>query len=136
MMEDILVDSKRPHYLIDTVFEWKYGNAAYYATVVVLLIVALAGLLIRNDIFRARWAFIAVALALLPALCEWIIGIRFPWPMKFLLTLALLMHMAGGIFLFYFTLYPSVRQGLPSCRCDGDSLPCIHIHPRPWRVDG
>jgi len=26
--------------------------------------------------------------------------------MKFLLTLALLMHMAGGIFLFYFTLYP------------------------------
>ena len=106
MMEDILVDSKRPHYLIDAVFEWKYGNGAYYATVVLLLIVALAGLLIRNDIFRARWAFIAVALSLLPALCEWIIRIRFPWPMKFLLTLALLMHMAGGIFLFYFTLYP------------------------------
>lgn len=100
------MDPKRPHYLIDSVFEWKYGNAAYFATVVFLLIVALAGLLIRNDIFRARWAFIAVALALLPALCEWIIGIRFPWLMKFLLTFALLMHMAGGILLFYFTLYP------------------------------
>ena len=100
------MDTKHPHYLIDTVFAWKYGNGAYYATVAVLLTVALAGLLIRHDIFRARWAFIAAALALLPALCEWIIGIRFPWLMKFLLTLALLMHMAGGIFLFYFTLYP------------------------------
>jgi len=106
MMEDILMDTKRPHYLIDAVFEWKYGNSAYYVTVVLLLMVALSGLLVRNDIFRARWAFIAVALALLPALCEWIVGIRFPWLMKFLLTLALLMHMAGGIFLFYFTLYP------------------------------
>lgn len=106
MTEDILVDPKRPHYLIDTIFAWKYGSSAYYATVVVLLIVAFAGLLIRNDLFRARWAFIAVALALLPALCEKITGIRFPWLMKFLLTLALLMHMAGGIFLLYFTLYP------------------------------
>ncbi len=106
MTEDILVDPKRPHFLIEAVIEWKAGNAVYYATVMVLLIVALAGLFIRHDIFRARWAFIAVALALLPVLCEWIIGIRFPWLMKFLLTLALLMHMAGGIFLFYFTLYP------------------------------
>lgn len=78
----------------------------YYVTAALLFVVALAGLLIRTDFFRARWGFIAVALALLPALCEWITGIRFPWPMKFLLTLALLMHMAGGIFLFYFTLYP------------------------------
>lgn len=100
------MDLKQPHSLIDSIFEWKYGNATYYATVTLLFVVALAGLLIRNDIFRARWAFIAVALALLPALCEWIIGIRFPWPMKFLLALALLMHMSGGIFLFYFTFYP------------------------------
>ena len=100
------MDLKNPPYLIDSIFEWNYGNAVYYATAALLFVVALAGLLIRNDIFRARWAFIAVALALLPALCEWIIGIRFPWPMKFLLALALLMHMAGGIFLFYFTLYP------------------------------
>jgi hypothetical protein len=100
------VDVKPPQNLIDSVFKWEYGNPTYYATTALLLVVALAGLLIRNDIFRARWAFIAVALALLPALCEWITGIRFPWPMKFLLSLALLMHMAGGIFLFYFTLYP------------------------------
>lgn len=101
-----MADLKHPYYLIDSVFDWDYGNAAYYATVVLLFMVAMAGVLIRNDLFRARWAFIAVALALLPALCEWIIGIRFPWPMKFLLTLALLMHMAGGILLFYFTYYP------------------------------
>jgi hypothetical protein len=100
------VDSKHPHYLIDSLFAWRYGNAAYYTTVALLLFVALAGLLIREDLFRARWGFVAVALALIPAVCEWITSIRFPWPMKFLLTLALVMHMAGGIFDFYFTLYP------------------------------
>lgn len=100
------MELKRPHYLIDSVLEWKYGNVTYYITAILLFVVALAGLLIRNDIFRAQWAFVAVALALLPALCEWIIGIRFPWLMKFLLAFALLMHMAGGILLFYFTLYP------------------------------
>jgi hypothetical protein len=100
------VDTKHPHYLIDSIFEWELGDAVYYITMALLLVVALAGLLIRNDLFRARWGFVAVALALLPAACEWITGIRFPWPMKFLLALALVMHMAGGIFRFYFTLYP------------------------------
>jgi len=101
-----LADPKDPHYLLDSIFAWRYGNATYYVTVALLLCITLSGLLIQNDLIRARWGFVAVALAILPAVCEWIIGIRFPWPMKFLLTLALAMHMAGGIFRFYFTFYP------------------------------
>jgi hypothetical protein len=73
---------------------------------VLLLFIAFSGILIRGDFFRARWGFVAVALALVPLIAEWATGIRFPWPMKFLLTLAMVMHMAGGVFLFYFTLYP------------------------------
>jgi len=57
----------------------------YYVTAALLFVVALAGLLIRNDIFRARWAFVAVTLALLPVLCGWIIGIRFRWQMQYLM---------------------------------------------------
>jgi hypothetical protein len=45
-------------------------------------------------------------MALLPALAEYFFRIIFPWPMKFLITLALILHMAGGIFEFYFTLFP------------------------------
>ncbi|MDO9550194.1 MAG: hypothetical protein Q7J03_04410 [Methanoregula sp.] len=104
--EIFFTDPKDPHYLLDSIFVWRYGNATYYATVALLLFVALSGLLIKNDLFRARWGFIAVALAILPAICEWIVGIRFPWPMKFLIALALVMHMSGGIFEFYFTYYP------------------------------
>ncbi len=106
MRRNLLVDVKQPHYLIDAIFEWKYGNIAYYTTTALLLFIALAGLVLRNDFFRARWGFVAVALALMPAVCERLTGIRFPWPVKFLLTLALVMHMAGGIFRFYFSLYP------------------------------
>jgi hypothetical protein len=93
-------------YRIDAIFAWRYGNVLYYLTVCLLLFIALSGLLIREDLFRARWGFVAVVLALLPALAERATGIRFPWPMKFFLTLALVLHMAGGIFDFYFTLYP------------------------------
>lgn len=100
------MDTSRPRYIIDALFAWRYGNATYYASVALLLFIAFSGWLIRQDLFRARWGFVAVALSLLPAVAEWVTGIRFPWPMKFLLTLALIMHMAGGIFLFYFTLYP------------------------------
>lgn len=95
-----------PRYLIDNLLEWNYGNAVYYAAVVVLLFIALDGLIIRGDIFRARWGFVALAISLLPVVAEYLFRIIFPWPMKFLNTLALILHMAGGIFGFYFTLYP------------------------------
>jgi hypothetical protein len=92
--------------LTDALLGWKYGNFAYLSSLAVLFLIAVAAVFIRNDIFRARWAFVALALALLPAAAERMTGIRFPWPMKFLLTLSLVMHMAGGVFGFYFSLYP------------------------------
>jgi hypothetical protein len=78
----------------------------YFAAVVLLLFIAVDGLIIRGDIFRVRWGFVALTIALLPALAEYFFRIIFPWPMKFLVTLALILHMAGGIFEFYFTLFP------------------------------
>lgn len=105
-MQDRTIHGDHPRYLIDNLLEWKYGNAVYYAAVVVLLFIAVDGLIIREDIFRARWGFVALAISLLPVVAEYLFRIIFPWPMKFLNTLALILHMAGGIFGFYFTLYP------------------------------
>jgi len=105
-MQDQLMVKGNPRYLIDEILEWKYGNAVYYAAVLFLLFIALDGLLIRGDIFRARWGFVALTIALLPALAEYFFRIILPWPMMFLNTLALILHMAGGIFEFYFTLFP------------------------------
>ena len=105
-MQDQVMVKGNPRYLIDALLVWKYGNAVYYAAVLFLLFIALDGLLIRGDIFRARWGFVALTIALLPALAEYFFRIIFPWPMMFLNTLALILHMAGGIFEFYFTLFP------------------------------
>jgi hypothetical protein len=105
-MQDHVMGKGNPRYLLDTLLEWKYGNAVYFAAVVLLLFIAVDGLIIRGDIFRVRWGFVALTIALLPALAEYFFRIIFPWPMKFLITLALILHMAGGIFEFYFTLFP------------------------------
>ncbi len=105
-MQDRAGGRGHPRYLIDSLLEWNYGNTVYYASVLVLLFIAVDGLIIRGDIFRARWGFVALTIALLPVLAEYFFRIIFPWPMKFLITLALILHMAGGIFEFYFTLYP------------------------------
>jgi hypothetical protein len=105
-MQERTIQGNPPRYLIDNLLGWKYGNAMYYASVVVLLFIAVDGLIIREDIFRARWGFVALAISLLPFVAEYLFRIIFPWPMKFLNTLALILHMAGGIFGFYFTLYP------------------------------
>ena len=94
-----------PH-LYDDLREWKYGNTAYYSALVLLLLIATEGLIIRGDVLRAQWGFAALAIALLPALAEYLTPILLPWPMKFFITLSLIFHMAGGIFGFYFTLYP------------------------------
>jgi hypothetical protein len=94
------------HTLTDVLLAWRYGNAAYYTSLAGLFLIGVAAVFIRHDIFRARWAFVALAVALLPAAAERLTGIRFPWPMKFLITLALILHSAGGTFGLYFSLYP------------------------------
>jgi hypothetical protein len=92
--------------LYDDLREWEYGNTAYYSALVLLLLIAAEGLIIRGDVLRAQWGFAALAIALLPALAEYLTPLLLPWPMKFFITLSLIFHMAGGIFGFYFTLYP------------------------------
>ncbi len=94
------------HNLTDVLLGWRYQNIAYYSSLAVLFLIGIAAVFIRNDIFRARWAFVAFAIAILPAAAEQLTGIRFPWPMKFLITISLILHMAGGVFGFYFSLYP------------------------------
>jgi hypothetical protein len=105
-MHDKARGGDHPRYLIDNLLAWNYGNAVYYVSLLVLLFIAVDGLIIRGDVFRARWGFVALTISLLPALAEYFFRILFPWLMKFLITLALILHMAGGIFEFYFTLYP------------------------------
>ena len=99
----VIADS---HPLTDVLLAWRYGNAVYYASLAVLFFIGIAAVVIRHDIFRAHWAFVALAVAVLPAVAEWLTGIRLPWTMKVLITLALILHTAGGAFGLYFSLYP------------------------------
>ena len=94
------------HSLTDVLLAWRYGNAAYYISLAVLFLIGIAAVFIRHDIFRAHWAFVALAVAVLPAVAERLTGIRLPWPVKLLITLALILHTAGGAFGLYFSLYP------------------------------
>ena len=92
--------------LTDTLLAWRYGNTACYISIAVLFLIGIAAVFITHDMSRARWAFVGLAIALLPVAAEWLTGIRFPWPMKLLITLSLVLHLAGGVFGFYFSLYP------------------------------
>ena len=94
------------HTLTDALLAWRYGNAVCYSSMAVLFLIGIAAVFIRHDIFRAHWAFVALAVAVLPAAAERLTGIRLPWPMKLLITLALILHTAGGAFGLYFSLYP------------------------------
>jgi hypothetical protein len=105
-LHESVMEEDNPGYLIDSLLAWHFGNVAYYTSLGLLLFIALFGLIIREDITRAQWGFIAFAIALLPALAEYLTSVIFPWPMKFLITLSLILHIAGGIFGFYFTFYP------------------------------
>jgi hypothetical protein len=97
---------EKNHNLTDVLLAWRYGNPTYYGSLAVLFFIGIAAVFFRNDIFRAKWTFVALAIALLPAAAERLTGIRFPWLMKFLIALSLVLHMAGGVFGFYFSLYP------------------------------
>ena len=92
-------------YAVERLDAWWFGNLLYYLTIVALLWFAISGI-IYNDTYRAIWGFCAAILAALPALVEWRKGWIFPWPVKFLLGLALVMHIGGGIESWYFSLYP------------------------------
>jgi hypothetical protein len=104
-MEEITTGDDKNR-LYDDLMDWEYGNIAYYSGLVLLLFIAATGWVIRGDLLRAQWGFVALAIALLPALAEYLTPLILPWPMKFFITLSLIFHIAGGIFGFYFTLYP------------------------------
>jgi hypothetical protein len=104
--QENIMEEATPVYLIDALLAWHCGNVVYYTSLGLLAFIALFGLIIRQDILRAQWGFIALAIALLPAMAEYLTKVIFPWPMKFLITLSLILHIAGGIFGFYFSLYP------------------------------
>ena len=106
VLQESIMEEDNPLYVIDALLAWHYGNVAYYISLGLLGFIALFGLIIREDILRAQWGFIALTIALLPALAECLTPVIFPWPMKFLITLSLILHIAGGIFGFYFTFYP------------------------------
>jgi hypothetical protein len=105
-MKEMTAGDDNPRHLYDHLLEWQYGNTAYYSALVLLLFIAVDGLIIRGDVLRAQWGFVALAIALLPGLAEYLTPLILPWPMKFFITLSLIFHIAGGIFGFYFTLYP------------------------------
>jgi hypothetical protein len=105
-MREMTRGGDNPRYLYGDLLEWQYGNTAYYSALLLLLFIAVDGLIIRGDVLRAQWGFVALAIALLPALAEYLTPLILPWPMKFFITLSLIFHIAGGIFGFYFTLYP------------------------------
>jgi uncharacterized membrane protein HdeD (DUF308 family) len=94
-----------PQYAMDILLRWRYGNVFCYTLQVLLLAIALTGIWIGDD-YRATWGFVALFITFLPLIVEWRMRISFPWPMKFFLALALLIHMSGGIMRWYFTLYP------------------------------
>ncbi len=105
-MKEITPGGDKTRHLYEDLLEWEYGNTAYYSALAVLLFIAIDGLIIRGDVLRAQWGFVALAIALLPAIAEYLTPVILPWPMKFFITLSLILHIAGGIFEFYFTLYP------------------------------
>jgi hypothetical protein len=98
-------DAPGEKYALEDLMGWRYGNLCYSLTIVVLFLFSISGIVI-NDTYRAIWGFCAVILAALPAFLEWKDGWIFPWPVKFLIGLTLVMHIGGGINSWYFALYP------------------------------
>ncbi len=103
VLQESIMKKDNPRYFIDALLAWHYGNVVYYSSLGLLLFISLFGLIIRQDILRAEWGFIALAIALLPALAEYLTTVIFPWAMIFLITLSLILHIAGHFrILFHF----------------------------------
>ena len=88
-MKEMTAGDDNPRYLYDDLLEWQYGNTAYYSALVLLLFIAVDGLIIRGDVLRAQWGFVALAIALLPGLAEYLTPLILPWPVKFFIALFL-----------------------------------------------
>jgi hypothetical protein len=100
-----IMEDSGERYALEGLMDWRYGNLCYYLTIVALFLFSVSGFIIE-DTYRAIWGLCAVILAALPAFFEWKDGWIFPWPMKFLIGLTLVMHIGGGINSWYFDLYP------------------------------
>ena len=99
------VENREKTCLFIRLMGWRWGNPLYYLAVVTLFLFSVSGIAI-GDTYRATWGFLAVALAALPATVEWRKGWIFPWFVKFLIGLTMVMHIGGGIFGWYFDYYP------------------------------
>jgi hypothetical protein len=98
-------DGPKGAYAIDRLMAWRWGNLCYYLTIPALLWFAVGNWLI-DDQYRALWAVIAALITALPAIIEWRTRWVFPWPAKFLIGLALFIHIGGGMMSWYFDYYP------------------------------
>jgi hypothetical protein len=102
--EDVM-DGPRDAYAIDRLMAWRWGNLCYYLTIPALLWFSVGNWMI-DDVYRAVWAIIAALIAALPAIVEWRTRWVFPWPAKFLIGLALFIHIGGGMMSWYFDYFP------------------------------
>lgn len=59
-----------------------------------------------GDMKRALWTLLAIALALLPFLFESYFGMYFPWKIKIMIILSLLLHTAGEVHRWYYLYAP------------------------------
>lgn len=62
--------------------------------------------LLLGDIKRALWTMLAILLALLPFLFEGYFGMYFPWKIKIMIILSMLLHTAGEIHRWYYIYAP------------------------------
>ena len=104
-MEHTIQTDTDPVFIMDPLLVWKHGNSLYFLSFLLLMGITLSALPL-GDIGRFRWGIVAVCIALLPVAGEILTPVIFPWLMKWLITLPLILHMAGGLYGFYFTGYP------------------------------
>jgi hypothetical protein len=59
-----------------------------------------------GNMMRALWTLLAITLALLPFLFEGYFGMYFPWSIKIMVVLSLLLHTAGEVHRWYYIYAP------------------------------
>ena len=81
------------------------GSYLVYALQLWLAYYVYTGIAI-GDTFRATWGIFALLLTFVPVLIQKWRGVAFLWPVKLMIALPLLVHIAGGIEQLYFSWYP------------------------------